>query len=177
MDNPWTTLSSKEIYSDPWIKVRLNEVLNPDKSLGTYSVVILKGGIGVVAIDDMERVLLVGQYRYPLNRYSWEIPKGAFETFERDEDPIVTAKRELLEETGAVAKKWIYLGFVHTLMGSTNDEVHLFEARNLVIGVPKPDKNEVLQVRWVHFDQFWNMVKIGDITDATSIAALALSQQ
>lgn len=177
MDNPWQTLRSRLVYSDPWIRVRVDEVVRPDHSLGTYSVVELKGGIGVVALDEQDRVLLVGQFRYPLNRYSWEISKGAFPSFEDRGDPLETAKRELHEETGVIGAEWTYLGCVHTLMGSTNDEVHLFSVRRLTMGKPNPEGTEVLQVRWVEQEQFWEMVKRGDITDATSIAAFALSRR
>lgn len=166
---------SRLVYSNPWIRVRVDEVVRPDQLLGIYSVVELKGGVGVVVLDEQSRVLVVGQFRYPLNRYSWEIPKGAFPSFEDRGDPLETAKRELQEETGVTGAEWTYLGCVHTLMGSTNDEVHLFSVRKLTIGEPEPEGTEVLQSRWVEQEQFWKMVERGDITDATSIAAFALS--
>lgn len=177
MQNPWRTLRSRFVYDDPWIRVRVDDVIRPDHSNGIYSVVELKGGIGVVALDERKRVLLVGQFRYAPNKYSWEIPKGAFPSFEEKGSPLVTAQRELQEETGVTGSDWIYLGRLHTLMGSTNDEVHLFTVRNMAGGHASPEGTEVLQVKWVDQDEFWKLVQRGDITDATSIAAVALSQR
>ena len=165
------------MYENNWIRVRVDDVIRPDRSPGIYSVVELKGGIGVVALDQRDRVLLVGQFRYTVNKYSWEIPKGAFPSFNYEGDPIETAREELAEETGATSNDWTYLGRVHTLLGSTNDEVYLFRARGLKPGEPHPDETEVLQTKWVEEGEFWEMVAAGEITDATSIAALALSRR
>jgi 8-oxo-dGTP pyrophosphatase MutT (NUDIX family) len=173
----WQRIDRRDIYSDPWIRVRVDRVIRPDNTPGTYSVVELKGGIGVVAFDAEDRLCLVGQFRYAVNRYSWEIPKGAFPTFDSTEDPLDTAKRELEEETGLTGGDWTKLTVVHTLLGSTNDVVHLFAARSLASGKPHPDATEVLNVRWVTEDRFWEMVGDGEVTDATSIAAVALSRR
>lgn len=177
IENPWQTLESQTIYSDPWIRVRVDDVLRPDKSPGKYSVVELKGGIGVVALNDKDQILLVGQFRYAVDKYSWEIPKGAFPDFNYKRDPIDTAKQELEEEAGIVGMEWSYLGHVHTLLGSTNDEVHLFKVRQLSNVNSHPEATEVLQLQWVNETQFWEMVDSGEITDATSIAGLALCRR
>ena len=177
IENPWQTLQSQTVYDDPYLRVRVDDVIRPDQSLGTYSVIEFNGGLGVVALADKDRVLLVGQFRYAVNRYSWEIPKGAFPVFNYKGDPIETARQELEEETGFTGGEWTYLGRVHTLLGSTNDEVHLFRARKLRSGEPHPEGTEVLQYLWVEEQQFWEMVESGNITDATSIAAFALGQR
>lgn len=91
--NPWRTLRCRTVYKDPFIRVRIDDVIRPDKSRGTYSVVELKGGIGVLVRDRKERILLVGQFRYPVNKYSWEIPKGGFESFGKKKNPRVEVFR------------------------------------------------------------------------------------
>ena len=173
----WKTLGTRHCYSDAWVRLRVDDVVRPDGSVGTYSVLELKGGIGVVAVDGMGQLLLVGQHRYPIQAYSWEIPKGAFDSFDGANSPLDTAQRELREETGFVGGRWSKLGTVHTLLGSTNDLVHLFRAHELVPGSPHPDSMEDLTVCWVSRAQFWKMVADGRITDATSIAAVSIEER
>src|SRR4051812_8944614 len=96
--NPWTLLDKTVSYESPWIAVEHHNVLNPRGNPGTYSVVQFKKlAIGIVPLDHMGYTWIVGQYRYPLNTYTWEIPEGGGD---KDADPVESAKRELLEECG-----------------------------------------------------------------------------
>lgn len=190
MKDVWSKLASKIVYQSPWIRVREDTVIKPDGKPGSYDVVELKGGIGVVALTDKGDVFLVGQYRYAPEVYSWEIPKGAFNTFGSDEDPLETAQRELSEEVGISAKYWAKLGTVHTLMGSTNDIVHLFLARGLQEGEAHPDEIEEIAVTKIALDELIQVIRSGSnirrksdgtdgqgkVTDATSIAAIYLAK-
>src|SRR4028119_1240961 len=102
--NPWKTLSAKEIYDNPWINVTEYQVINPSGGAGIYGKVHFKNlGIGILPLDDSMHTWLVGQYRYTLNKYSWDIPAGGCPV---GTDPLETAKRELAEETGLIATEW-----------------------------------------------------------------------
>ena len=168
--NPWTTLSSREVYANPWITVREDRVVRPDGSPGIYGVVSAKIAAGVVALTAADEVVLVGQYRYPLERYSWEIVEGGTD---HGETSLQAVQRELREEAGYAAADWERLGGDVHLSNSFSDEVaHLYVARELTPVPRDPDPTEVLAVRHVPFDEALAMVEDGEITDAMSVLAL-----
>ena len=173
----WEIVNSKSVYKDPWIRLRVDNVRRPNGLESEYSVVELKGGVAVVALTSDENIYLVGQYRYPIDLYSWEIPQGAFTNFDHNESPIEIAKKELSEETGLSAKTWYKLGVIHTLNGSTNDVVHLFLAQDVTEGVAHPDITENIQVKKVEFAEFNEMIKKEEITDAATVAAVLLAEK
>ena len=168
--NPWTTLGSRPVYENPWIAVREDQVLRPDGHAGIYGVVHFKNkAVGVLPVDDDGHVWLVGQHRYPLDAYSWEIPEGGGS---EGEEPEETARRELREETGLVAGRVESLGRSH-LSNSVSDEVaYLFRATELTRGESEPEGTERLQVRRFDWPTAWSMVLDGRITDSMSVIAL-----
>jgi len=138
--NPWKTLHTKQIYNNPWINVTESDVLNPKGGKGIYGVVSFKNkAIGIIPIDNEGYTYLVGQFRYTLNEYTWEIPEGGGPI---GEDPLETAKRELKEETGFEAKEWIKIGRIHTSNSVTDEEGFLFMAKDLVQGSSEPEETE-----------------------------------
>lgn len=164
--NPWTTKSSRPVYENPWIRVREDEVIRPDGEGGIYGVVSLKNvATGVIAMDEAGRIALVGQWRYPLEQWSWEIPEGGAP---EGEDPLDAAKRELREETGITAGNWRILLRSHISNCVTDEVAIVYLATRLDCGVPSPDPEEELEVRWVSFDEAIRMVEAGEITDAVS---------
>ncbi len=168
--NPWVTRARRVVYSNPWITVQEDDVLRPDGSPGIYGVVRFPGrALGVVAIDELDRVALVGQYRYTLGRYSWEIPEGASGP---EEDDLAGARRELLEETGLRAGDWRLLLRAHLSNSVTDEAAVLFEARGLASGDASPEVTERLQVRWVPFVDALRMALDGELTDAMTVLAL-----
>jgi 8-oxo-dGTP pyrophosphatase MutT (NUDIX family) len=168
--NPWRRLSSRPIYENPWIAVREDQVIRPDGNPGIYGVVhIQHWAIGVVALSDDGDTFLVGQYRYTLDHYSWEIPEGGGE---HTETPLAAAQRELREEAGIAATSWTYLGEVH-LSNSVSDEVGcVFLAEGLTFGETEPDGTEDLQLRRVPFEEAVRMALTGEISDALAVIGL-----
>jgi 8-oxo-dGTP pyrophosphatase MutT (NUDIX family) len=158
------------VYENPWISVYHDDVTRPDGEAGVYGVVHFANvAVGVVAIDDQDRVALVGQHRYPFDALSWEIPEGGSP---HPEDSLEGAKRELLEETGLTAKTWQEIGRFQ-LSNSICDEVAVtFLATELEQGEPHPDATEHLEVRWLPFDEVMALVRSGEIADALSVLPL-----
>jgi 8-oxo-dGTP pyrophosphatase MutT (NUDIX family) len=167
--NPWTVVSTKKIYDNNWISLREDAVVQPDGERGIYGVVHFKNvAIGVLAVED-EFVYLVGQYRYPLERYSWEIPEGGCP---EGEEPLDAARRELEEETGLRARNWRKLGEAY-LSNSVSDELAVwFVATGLEQGERRPEGTEQLEVRRVHFKDALRMALDGKISDAISQLAI-----
>jgi 8-oxo-dGTP pyrophosphatase MutT (NUDIX family) len=163
---PWVRRSRRTVYENDWIEVWHDEVARPDGSDGIYGVVHPKlRAAGVVAIDEAERVVLVGQHRYTLDRYSWEIPEGGVPL---EGDVLTGAKRELAEETGFRATTWLEL-LRHSLTNSISDEEGvIYLATELTPGSPAPDATEDLSVRLVPFPEALAMVDRGEIHDAVS---------
>ncbi|GAA5023313.1 hypothetical protein GCM10011506_06070 [Marivirga lumbricoides] len=168
--NPWKTTSSEVKYENPWIKVEEDQVINPAGGNGIYGKVHFKNiAVGVVPIDEQGNTWLVGQFRYPLNQYSWEIPEGGSPY---GEEVLATAKRELKEETGFTAEKWEHLLTMH-LSNSVSDEVgHVFVATNLKAGATEFEDTEDLSIKKIPLKEAVEMVMKGEITDSLSVAAL-----
>jgi ADP-ribose pyrophosphatase len=168
--NPWTTLDKKTVYESPWIAVEHHEILNPAGNPGTYSVVQFKKiAIGVVPLDEQYNTWIVGQYRYPLKTYTWEITEGGGD---KDVSPVESAKRELLEECGIIAEQYKLIQELQLSNSATDEIAYLFVARNLSFTEAQPEENEQLQIRKVHFDELYRMVETGEITDSLSVAAV-----
>ena len=169
-ENPWKTIRSREIYDNPWISVREEDVLKPNGAPGIYGVVSFKNrAIGIVPIDSEGYTYLVGQFRYTLNAYSWEIPEGGGPM---DETPLQTAQRELEEETGLKATTWQDLGRIHTSNSVTDEEGFLFLATDLTPGPSNPEDTEQLIIKRVSLKDAVAMVMSGEITDSLSMAGL-----
>jgi len=167
---PWTRNHSREVYDNPWIRVREDAVTRPDGSPGIYGVVSFHNlTIGVVALNAAGETVLVGQHRYPLDYYSWEIPEGGCP---KGDSPEGTAARELREETGLEAARWDYLGCM-VLSNAVSDEYgHLYLARDLTQHEPEPEPTEVLQTRWQPLEAACADAEEGRITDLVSCTGL-----
>jgi 8-oxo-dGTP pyrophosphatase MutT (NUDIX family) len=173
---PWVRHSRVTVYENAWIQVHHDEVMRPDGSPGIYGVVHFRArAVGAVVVDAEGRILLVGQHRYTLDRYSWEIPEGGSPG---DEDPLDGAKRELAEETGFTARTWRELIRFTLSNSATDEEGVMFVATDLEAGPASPDPTEELRVRWVDLEEALAMVVSGEIHDVmTQVALLAYDRQ
>lgn len=172
--SPWTTLHSREVYRNQWMSVRQDEVVTPTGTEGIYGVVSKTMALGVVAIDDQDRVVLIGQWRYPHDRWSWELPEGGQD---EGEDPLVGIQRELAEEAGLAADTWEELTPQPiALSNSMTDEVaRLWLATDLYPDeVPSDDPTEDLTVIRVQFDEVLAACLDGRIEDAMTVLGLLL---
>lgn len=170
LHNPWKVLAEKKVYENPWIKLTEFDVLNPSGGKGIYGKVHFKSiATGALPLDEALNTYLVGQYRFTVDQYSWEIPEGggAFGV-----DPVESAKRELLEETGLVATEWTKIVEMH-LSNSVSDEYAVvYLARGLSQQMANPEETEQLQVKKIPFEEAYRMVERGEITDSMSVAAI-----
>jgi len=173
--NPWKTLSRETVYTNPWMSVREDKVIRPDGHEGIYGVVETRIATGVVALTPQIEVVLVGQYRYTMEAYSWEIVEGGADS---GEEPMVAAQRELQEEVGLTASEWLPLGGEIHLSNCISSEIgFLYVARGLSETEASPDGTEVLQVKTVPLLEALRMVDDGEIKDAMSIIGLMRVEQ
>lgn len=168
--NPWKTLSSVEIYNNNWISLTEHQIINPNGGEGIYGEVHFKNyAIGVLPLDENHYTWIVGQYRFPIKAYSWEIIEGGGEL---SVEPIESAKRELAEESGIIANKFTEIQRMH-LSNSVSDELAIiYVAQDLQIGKSSPEETEELVIRKLHFNEAYQMVIDGIITDSMSVAAI-----
>lgn len=168
--NPWVINGEKNIYSNPWISVTEYDVTNPGGGKGIYGKVHFKNSaVGVIVLDESFNTYLVGQFRFPTDCYSWEIPEGGCP---EGLDPLESAKRELLEETGLKADNWQLLMNMH-LSNSVSDEwAIVYLATGLTQHEAAPEETEQLTVKKLPFEEAWQMVENGTITDSMSVAAI-----
>ena len=167
---PWLRRTRRVAYDNPWVTVWHDEVDRPDSSPGIYGVVHFANlAVGAVVLDTLDRVLLVGQHRYTLDAYSWELPEGGVPAGEAALDG---ARREVREESGVEADEWREIVRFH-LSNSISDEAGvIFAARAIAHGAPSPEPSEELAVRWVAFEEALAMASDGRITDAMTIMGL-----
>lgn len=175
MKNPWTTLSKAEIYTNPWITVEEHQVINPKGGSGIYGQVHFKNiAIGIIPLDTELNTWLIGQYRYTLEEYSWEIPMGGSPISDTLE---AGARRELKEETGLSAESWRNILRIHTSNSVTDEVGFVFLAEDLTEGETAFDETEDLQIRRIPFTEVVRMVMSGQITDAISIAGILKTEK
>jgi 8-oxo-dGTP pyrophosphatase MutT (NUDIX family) len=173
---PYRVLSRTGLYESPWIRLREDRFEHRNGAHGRYSVCGFKHtACGVLALDAEDRVVLVGQWRYPLEAYSWEIPEGGGQ---ETESPLAAIQRELREEAGLVAGVWEPLAFCHNSNSVTNEETFLFLAHNLAEapGGSAAEPDEELVLRREPFDQCVARVLAGEFSDALTVVALLALQ-
>lgn len=173
--NPYTVQSRSLVYDSPWIRLRQDIVSHrAGAEARRYAVCgFRKTACGVVAMDDQDRVLLVGQWRYPLERYSWEIPEGGGEP---GETPFETLRRELAEEARVTARTWEPLVFHHPSNSSTDEESFIMLATDLEPAPGDPDDDEEFLLHREPFEACLRRILAGEITDGLTVVGLLALQ-
>lgn len=169
-NNPWVILKEEIKFETPWISVSKFDVLNPAGNPSLYGVVNFKNlAIGVLPLDPERNTWLVGQWRFPLKQYSWEIPEGGAP---HGEEPLSAAKRELKEETGLIADNYRELCRMHTSNSVSDESAIIFLAQDLTQTIAEPEETEDLQIKKLPFEAAYQMVMNGQITDSLSMVAI-----
>ncbi len=168
--NPWKKMTSEVKYENPWIKIIEDKVKNPAGNDGIYGVVHFKtNAIAIIPLDENNNTWIVGQYRYPLNSYEWEVPEGGCPW---GTSPVDTAKRELIEEVGLQAEH-LELILEMQLSNSTTDEIsYTYIARGLTYIGEHPEEEEQLVIKKLPFEEVYQMVMRGEIRDGLSVASI-----
>ena len=168
--NTWKTVKTEVKFETPWITVSRHDVITPAGKPGLYGLVSFKNiAIGILPLDAEKNTWLVGQWRYPLGAYSWEIPEGGGP---HGVDPLFSARRELKEETGLLAGRWTELSRMHTSNSVCDEYGILYLAQDLIQSEAEPEETEDLQIRKVPFEAAYQMVMKGEITDSLSMIAI-----
>ena len=166
----WRTLSERTVYENAWMRVQEDSVINPGGGRNEYGHVRFKNtAVAILPLDQDQHTWLVGQQRYTLGAYSWELPMGGAP---KHEHPLDCAQRELAEETGLTAQHWAQALCLHTSNSITDEYGVIFHATGLREGTASPEETEVLAVQRLPVAQAIEMACNGEITDAISIAAL-----
>jgi 8-oxo-dGTP pyrophosphatase MutT (NUDIX family) len=166
----WKRLDSRVVYENPWMEVREDHVINPGGGSNHYGHIHFKNrAIAIVPLDDEGNTWLVGQERYTLGEYSWELPMGGAPL---DEAPLSAARRELKEETGLTAERWSEVMRLHTSNSITDEVGIVFIAEGLTQGETEFEETEDLEIRKLPLDEAVQLVNDGEITDAISVAAI-----
>jgi ADP-ribose pyrophosphatase len=169
-ENPWQITSEKKVYDNPWINLTEYQVINPSGNPGIYGKVHFKNfAIGIIPLDEHMNTWLVGQYRFALSSYSWEIPEGGGVL---GIDPLDSAKRELLEETGLKADRWVELQRMHLSNSVTDELCIVYLAQGLQQFDAEPEDTEQLIVKKIPFKEVYRMVRDNEITDSVTVIAV-----
>jgi 8-oxo-dGTP pyrophosphatase MutT (NUDIX family) len=170
----WRTLASTLTHHGSYFDVRIDDVVRPDGSHGTYEHVVARGGVTVLALDEQDRVVLTRQWIYPHGNRQWRLPSGGIDPGDRD--PEAAARRELAEETGLRAETWCPLGRVSGADSITNHVDHVFQATGLTRGADSREAGEAdLEVSRLPFAETLELVLSGRMPHAGSAYAVLVA--
>lgn len=171
-DIPWKKLSSRTAYQNPWYRIREDKVIRPDGKEGVYGVLETSHAAYLVPVDSEGRLLLIRQYRYPTEMWSWELPAGGMD----GQDPLVAAKRELGEELGLTARNWQKVAALQSLNGISSEIMYVFVAKDLEPTSDKRAEEGIVETKKVTPTEFEAMIASGEMSCAQSIAAFTVAR-
>lgn len=163
------TVSSEKIFEGRVINLKVDTVELPGGALATRELIEHPGGVAVVPVDENGFVYLVSQYRKPYEEIVLEIPAGKRD---KGEDALLGAKRELSEETGLVANKYIDLGKFYPTPGYVDEVIYIYLALDLKEGIAHPDEDEFVELQKIHIDKLCDMIMKNEIKDGKTIAGI-----
>ena len=167
--NPWKTVQITEAYENDWIRLEHHDVIKPNGEPGIYGKVHFKNqAIAILPLDEQGNTYLVGQYRYTIDAYSWELPEGGCQ----NESTLDAAKRELKEETGLIASKWTLLGENYLSNSVTDEKAVMYLAEGLKQAESEPEDTEQLQLKKIPVKEAIAMALNGEIKDVLTITTL-----
>ncbi|NLV21234.1 MAG: NUDIX hydrolase [Syntrophomonadaceae bacterium] len=169
MDFTEETISSREIFKGKIIKLRVDNVRLPDSRESTREIVEHAGAVAIIALDEVENIIMVRQYRKPVEQVLLEIPAG---TLEADEEPLACAQRELREETGLTADHWHKVLSYYSAPGFCNEQLHIYLASGLHEGQGETDEDEFVEMVRLPLTEAYQMIFSGEIKDGKSIIGL-----
>lgn len=170
---PWQILSDKLIYENPWIRIDYHDVITPTGTPGMYATVDFKNwAIGIIPIDSEGNTYIVGQYRFPLEEYSWEIPEGGGN---KAATVLASAQRELAEETGISAENWEMIYEFNTSNSITNERAYIYLATGLSFGEAEPEETEELVVKKIPFSELLGMVYRNEVKDSLTVIGVLIA--
>ncbi|MBA3563667.1 MAG: NUDIX hydrolase [Gammaproteobacteria bacterium] len=168
--SPWTRLGTRRVFDNPWFEVHVDDVVNPGGGRSAYGKICFRNkAVGIIPLDGDGNTRLVGQHRYTLSEYSWEIPMGGAPL---DADPLASARRELEEETGLTAANWTQILRLHMSNSITDEEGFVYLAEELRQGRQALEETEDIEIMELPLEEALDMAMEGRITDAMSVAGL-----
>lgn len=173
--HPYKTIASKTVYENPWIRVREDRIIRPDGKEGIYGIMESNDSVMVVVLNNKKEVYLINTYSYPDQSWNWELPGGGGD----GEDAIIASKRELVEETGIVAKDWTLLGKTRVCNGLMTERQSTYLARNLTMTDKKEAEDEAIvsHGKFYSLAEIHTMIEQAKINDGQSLAGLYLAEQ
>lgn len=173
MRSTWKKIRRQLMYTNQWFKLYEDQVVKPNGQKGIYSFIKTSGpSVFIIALNENNHFPLVRLYRYPTKKWSWELPAGGST---HPETPLAAAKRELQEETGLSAKKWQKMSHFQVMNGVADEISWVYVAKNLSSHSPHNQEEGIIEVKTVSFEEAFGLIKVGEISDGQTIAALALT--
>ena len=170
--NPYQTTNERVAYQTRYMTVMEHSIIHPDGQPGVYSFISLPGAVVIVPVTEDNQIYLVKLWRYPINKFSWEIPMGGL--LDSDEQPLVAAKRELLEEAGLIANRWEEVAKNHPYSSTSNEMVTVYLARDLT-QQSFTDTDEISKVKLFPVETVMEMIDTGEISNGEAINGILLA--